>query len=250
MIRIIIILIFALYFLPAHGDDDETAETIVPASLAELAERADLVAVVQVRDTDYFMRRDIPVSGSAYLRILIPYKLDRPLDVIDVFEKGLHEHECYFDNPSVFEEGRRYLVFLQRDPEDEERFLGMDQGCALEILVDENNRYAIRYPADGILLSDELSPLARPIRFADSYAVVDEEDISPEWRNEMAEAGYLVEFIPPEVSDTGQRANWMPEPEDPHRYWLYTHGIDLGTLRQMLGAENLTWDRHQRRAPD
>jgi hypothetical protein len=171
------------------------------------------------------------------------------MDVIEVFEKGLHPSECYFETVSVFEEGRRYLVFLKRDPEDNERFRGLAQGCALEVLVNESNHYVVRFPADGIALSDDLDALAQPTRFADRYAVVDEEDISPDWRNEMAQAGFLVEFTPPEPSEGAIRPNWMPEPEDPHRYWLYTHGIDLGALRRLIGAENLTNDRHQRRPP-
>ena len=50
---------------------DEIPEAV---SLTDLAARSDLVALAQVRDTDYRRQREIPVSGSAYLRVLIPYK--------------------------------------------------------------------------------------------------------------------------------------------------------------------------------
>ena len=60
----VITLILLLHAVPAFSEaaDDQA---ISPISLAELALSADLVVVAQVKDTDYFMRRDIPVSGSA-----------------------------------------------------------------------------------------------------------------------------------------------------------------------------------------
>ncbi|MBT8064120.1 MAG: hypothetical protein KJN94_03800, partial [Gammaproteobacteria bacterium] len=60
-----------------------------PRSLAELAAEADLVALAQLRDTDYRRQRNIPVSGAAYLRVLIPYKGVKAGEIIEVFEKGL-----------------------------------------------------------------------------------------------------------------------------------------------------------------
>ena len=188
-------------------------------SLSELAAAADLVAVAQVRDTDYRRRRDIPVSGSAYLAILIPYKTDRPSDLVEVYEKGLHEAECYFPNPSVVEEGRRYLLFLKRDMEDPERYRGLPQGCALEVLVDGNNRYAVRYPADGIRFRDDLTGLAAPMTFSDGYSVVLDEDLPPEAREAMLNAGQIIAH--------GDNA------------WQYTTGIELGALRALIGREAL-----------
>ena len=114
-----------------------------PSSLAELAQQAEFVALAQVRDTDYLRRRDIPVSGSAYLKVLIPYKGDASTDLVEVYEKGLHEHECYFPNPTLFEEGRRYLLFLRRDPENPERYRGLPAGCAVDVLVDEDNALSL-----------------------------------------------------------------------------------------------------------
>ena len=137
-------LIFAIGNTPANGDLENNS---TPVSLSELAARADLVAVAQVKDTDYFYTRAFPSEGSAYLKILITYKTNKANEeIIEVYEKGLHSNECYFENPTVLEEGRRYLVFFRLDPEDPKIYRGLPEGCALEILVDENNRYALRYP--------------------------------------------------------------------------------------------------------
>ena len=167
------------------------AEPIDPVSLTDLALRSDLVAVAQVRDTDYRLRREIPVSGSAYLRPLITYKGDDAVDIFEIYEKGLHERACYFPNPTVFEEGRRYLVFLVRDPEDPERYRALPEGCALDVLVTRDNRYALRYPADGIRLSDDLDRLAKSMDFADRYAIVADEDLLPQRRDHLLALGAI-----------------------------------------------------------
>ena len=115
----------------------QEAPPTAPISLAELAGKADLIMLAQVKDTDYFYRHDYPVSGSAYLKPLIHYKGGKPADIVEVYEKGLHVNECYFPNPSVFEEGRRYLLFLRQDPDQPERYRGLAEGCALDVLVDK-----------------------------------------------------------------------------------------------------------------
>jgi hypothetical protein len=191
----------------------------VPAAigLAELTTRADLVALVQVRDTDYLTRRNIPVSGSAYLEVLIPYKPGGTAGLIEVYEKGLQEKACYFPNPDVTEEGRRYLVFLQRDPEHAERFRGLPEGCALDVLVASDNRYVLRVPLTGIALSGPIGNLARQTDFSDGYAVVDDDDLLPEQRNAMLGAGQI----------------------RPYREgrWIYTMGIDLAAARELMRLE-------------
>ena len=196
-----------------HAAPDPQRDT-TPPSLSELATAADLVALAQVRDTDYRRQRDIPVSGSAFLRILIAYKSDRDDELLEVYEKGLHEHECYFPNPTVFEEGRRYLLFLRRDPDDPERYRGLPQGCALEVLVTRDNRYAVRYPASGFELNDALVDLAEPMAFADRYALVADEDLAPAERNALRAAGHI-------------------EPAGDER-WRYTHGVDLTAVRGLI----------------
>jgi len=197
-----------------------------PISLAELATKADLVVLAQTKDTDYLRRRDIPVSGSAYLKVLIPYKTPKkavqPDDIIEVYETGLHQHECYFPNPSVFEEGRRYLLFLQIDPEDDERYRGLPQGCALDVLVGSDNRYALRFPVTGMELSDRLEALARDMAFSDGYAVVDDEAVLPEQRDAMLRAGQIKPY-----GGTGDRQ------------WVYSRGVSLAAVRELMGPDNL-----------
>jgi len=219
--RWIITLILLLHVLPACAEEaDDPA--VSPISLSELAASADLVVLAQVKDTDYFLRRDIPVSGSAWLKVLIPYKVDGPVDLIEVYEKGLSDQECYFQNPSVFEEGRRFLMFLKKDPGDEGRYRGMPQGCALDVLVDSDNRYVLRYPVTGINLSDPLGELARDMKFSDSYAIVDDEELLPAQREAMLADGQIVPY------------------ESPRRRWVYTRGISLTAVRKLLGLDTLS----------
>ena len=216
MMRRIITLILLLHALPAFAEEADD-RAVSPISLAELAASADLVVLAQVKDTDYFLRRDIPVSGSAYLKVLIPYKTDSPVDLIEVYEKGLRDQECYFPNPSVFEEGQRFLLFLKKDPGDEDRYRGLPQGCALDVLVDSDNRYALRYPVTGINLSDPLGELARDMKFSDSYAIVDDE-LHPAQREAMLADGQIVPY------------------ESPGRKWIYTRGISLTAVRKLMGT--------------
>jgi hypothetical protein len=190
------------------------SEEVDPVGLSELAGRSDFVALAQVRDTDYRLRRDIPVSGSAYLRPLITYKGDGDVEVFEVYEMGLREHACYFPNPDVFEEGRRYLVFLVRDEQETDRYRGHPQGCALAVLVDADNRYALRFPADGIALVDDLDALAQPMRFADRYAVIADGDLVPMRRDKLLQQNA--------IEARGPRA------------WRYTRGIPLTEARRLI----------------
>jgi hypothetical protein len=190
-----------------------------PVSLSELAAKADLVAVAQVKDTDYVYTRSFPSEGSAFLNILIAYKENRPGDeIIEIYEKGLHPNECYFENPTVFQEGRRYLVFFRIDPEDPETYRGLAQGCALEILVSKDNRYALKYPIVGLRLADKLDELATEYDFQDYYALVSEESLSPAERDDLLERGLIVPY---------------------QDQFKYTHGIDLTVARSLIKAEAL-----------
>ena len=53
-----------------------------PASLSTLAEKADIVAVAQIKDTDYIYTRSFPSEGSAFLKTLITYKANKPAEKI------------------------------------------------------------------------------------------------------------------------------------------------------------------------
>ncbi len=201
--------------------------------LAQLAAEADVVALVQMRDGDYRYRREFPVSGSAHLKVLIAYKADQPLEMIEVYETGLHPNECYFPNPNVFEEGRRYLVFLRRDPDDKQRYRGLPEGCALDVLVTTDNAYVLRIPVTGIELSDDLQQHAMPMKFADSYARESEELLDSAQREAWLKEGWLTR----EITEQGPQL-------------IYTQGVSLDTVRNLMGPEGVSLDRHQKRLPE
>lgn len=187
-------------------------------SLTELAAQADAVVLAQVRDTDYVYRRGFPVRGSAFFDVLIRYKLDGPADLLEVHEEGLHDNECYFPNPTVFEEGRRYLLFLRRDPAQPDRYRGLSAGCAVEILVERSNRYAVRMPVTGIALSDALADRSEPMEFADPHARETDESLSPPDRDAWLAAGWL-------APTSGG--------------YVYTRGVDLGIVRRLIDPQAL-----------
>jgi len=227
----LICLVLAMVATPLFAQIERPAP---PISLADLGAKAEVIVLAQVKDTDYFYRHEYPVSGSAYLKILIPYRIDKPLEIIEVYEHGLHENECYFSNPTVFEEGRRYLLFLQRDPDQPERYRGLTVGCALDVLVKGDNHYALRYPVTGIDLADALEDLAKEMQFGDSYAIEDEDSLTSTERNSLLDAGWIVPF---EKSKKKTVPNVLgaPQVDVAARQWIYTHGIDLATIRKMLG---------------
>jgi hypothetical protein len=194
---------------------DEAPPPAGPISLSELTVRSDLVALVQVQDTDYEFTRGFPSGGTAYLKVLIPYKANRTSGgLIEVYEEGLHENECYFDAPTVFEEGRRYLVFLRSSKAFTGQYQGHPNGCALEVFVTHENLYALKFPLTGIQLADDLGSYATEVAFSDGNAYVDDEKISHAVRNDLLARGLLVRF-------DGR--------------FGYTHGIDLATARTLMG---------------
>jgi len=203
---------------PVTSNDNEPPET-APVSLSELAMKADIVAVAQVKDTGYEYAHSYPNEGSAYLKILIAYKLNNPVEeIVEVYEKGLHANECYFENPTVFEEGRRYLVFFRLDPEDPEIYRGLAEGCALELFVTQNNQYALKYPIEGIKLKDKLDELVSKFDYHDNYAVVSDESLTPEIRKDLLERKLIMPY----------QGNYK-----------YTHGIDLTAVRSLISTEAL-----------
>jgi hypothetical protein len=214
---LLLLSVLACQHAMAEQDDRGT-----PPTLAALARSAEVIALAQVRDTDYRRQREIPVSGSAYLRVLILYQGEPGTDVIEVYEKGLREHECYFPDPTVFEEGRRYLLFLRRDPDNPQRFLGLPEGCAVDVLVDRENRYAVRLPVTGLAFSDRLEELAQNMEFSDPYAVVDDAALPPALRRSMEAAGQIVPH----------------DAEASSRRWRYTQGVSLGRFRELLQLDS------------
>jgi hypothetical protein len=226
---------FLLLSLALTASAVDEADQSQPTSLTELAGGADLVALAQVRDTDYLRRRGIPVSGSAFLQVLIGYKNAPVGELIEVYENGLRDRECYFPGPDVFEEGRRYLLFLMQDPDRPDRFRGLPPGCAIDVLVRTDNRYAVRLPVTGFDLSDALSDHAEEMAFGDAYAVVRDEELPPALRDAMLAAGQIAPHHP-----AGQA--FSPDASTPptFRHWRYTTGVDLGMVRRLMQAESLT----------
>jgi len=209
----------AVHAAALSGSNDNTPPETAPVSLSELAKKADIVAVAQVKDTDYVYARSFPNEGSAFLKILIAYKLNNPVEeIVEVYEKGLHANECYFENPTVLEEGRRYLVFFRLDPEDPEIYRGLAEGCALELFVTQHNQYALKYPTDGIKLKENLDELVTEFDYHDNYAVVKDEALSPEVRNNLLERQLIIPY------------------QDGYKY---TQGIDLTAVRSLISTEAL-----------
>ena len=218
-----LLLILALVLGIATAQEKDEAETAPAMSLRDLAAEADLIALVRVLDTDYEYIREFPSGGTAFLQVLVPYKVSRPLeDIIAVYDEGLHDGECYFGNTSVAEEGRRHLVFLKFSPDVEDQYNGLKTGCALEVLVNEDNLYALRYPVNGMKLADDLSSYAQDMVFNDAYALLEDEEISPDERNTLLASGQL------STVDRGFR---------------YTQGIEISVVRKLMGPEGLTLDR-------
>ena len=209
----------AVYAAEPNGNNDNAPPETKPVSLSELAMKADIVAVAQVKDTDYVYAHSFPNEGSAFLKILIAYKLNNPVEeIVEIYEKGLHANECYFENPTVFEEGRRYLVFFRLDPEDPEIYRGLAEGCALELFVTQNNQYALKYPVEGIKLKDNLDELVSKFDYHDNYAVVPDENLTPEIRNDLLARDLIIPY------------------QDKYKY---THGIDLTAVRSLISTEAL-----------
>lgn len=218
LVRVPIAVLLLIQATPAFAVDNNGKKN-EPVSLSALAAKADLVAIAQVKDTDYVFTRAFPSEGSAFLRTLITYKAARPKeDIFAVYEKGLHPFECYFENPTVFEEGRRYLVFLRHNPQDPESYRGFEEGCALEIFVTKDNRYALKYPVDGIDLSDDMASMVSRFEFRDNYAIVAEEDLSPAERDTLLAKDLIIPY----------QGNYK-----------YTHGVDLTTARRLISADAL-----------
>jgi len=213
----------------ATAQENTEKEAVPEVFLRDLAAEADLIALVRVLDTDYEYIRYFPSGGTAFLQVLVPYKVSRPLeDIISVYDEGLHDGECYFDNPSVMEEGRRHLVFLKFSPDVEDQYNGLKYGCALEVLVREDNLYALRYPLNGMDLTDDFSAHAKAMVFKDPYALLEDEEISPDVRNHLLESGQLIAI------DGSFR---------------YTQGIELSVVRKLMGPQGLTLDRAARQYP-
>jgi len=180
--------------------------------LSKLAAESDLVALAQLIATEYEYTRGFPSKGFATLRILIPYKQPEPLDQVQVIEEGLKESECYFPEISAWQEGQRFLVFLNRLEADQ--FKGHPQLCALPVLVTDGNRYAMRIPQDAIDLGEDGRAMVRELIYADPAARLDATELTGTAIEQMIEEQGLRQ-----IGDE----------------LIYTLGIELTDVRRLIG---------------
>lgn len=177
-------------------------------SLNVLAERADVIAVVQLGVTRYEYQRSIPMKGMAQLEVLIPYKGAEPNQILEVHAEGFAAEACYY--PDGIEDSQRYLVFLNTRAKG--GLEGSKPYCQLPVLVADDAQYALRYPVEGVHIPD--TSIVREFNFNDINAYVD--------------PYYLTE---PELAKVkeGQR---LREMEDGRLRYL--DGIPLPEVRQLM----------------
>ena len=184
-------------------EDTGPGEPWFPANMAEAAELADLVALVQVEGADNERVRDTVVRGKAKLDVLIGYKGARRGERIQVNDFGVRGFKCYY--PDRVNEGNRYLVFLKKDHEYEpERrneppaYRGQYPSCALPVYVSDDSQYVVRYPIDGFDLPEAVQ--VREFTFRDPAARIYVDEITLEqerrYRDELGAVrrGMRLEF--------------------------------------------------------
>ncbi|MEM9531888.1 MAG: hypothetical protein AAGA23_13330 [Pseudomonadota bacterium] len=195
------------------------AQITASATLAELAAEADVIAVVQVTQTDYEKTRSFPSSGWALLKVLVPYRGVARGDVLEVTEKGLGDFRCYYPELGTWQfEGDRFLVFLRRAGEDS--FRGRAPGCRIPVLVSDDNRYWVRYPVDNLNIEDE--GVIQEVSYVDPAARIDASDFTRA-RLAALESDYLARRV---------------ESDDPlappDLIYEYTRGITLSDARRLM----------------
>lgn len=164
--------------------------------LAERAATSDIVALAQLDRIDYEYNREFPVDGEAWLRPLITYRSQAPLKgVIIVREQGLSENECYFPRMAPWDERPRYLLFLVVDGETGS-IEGHPDGCAIEILVTADARYAARWPqpafgGDNGRGGETLQSMVEEMTFQGPMARIDASDMLIHQRRERAERDFM-----------------------------------------------------------
>ena len=193
----------ALLVMPlliAAQDDSAQAQSDPSQShshwLAGRAASADIVALAQLDRIDYEYERDFPIDGEAWLRPLITYRTQAPLKgVIIVREQGLSENECYFPRMAPWDERPRYLLFLVTDSETG-TIKGHPDGCAIEILVTADSRYAARWPQPAFggengRGDEALQALVEEMTFQGPMARIDASDMLIHQRRERAERDFM-----------------------------------------------------------
>jgi hypothetical protein len=206
---------------PAFSNPEEKTETPPPEfhSFAEATQWADTIAIAQVEDINYKKKRSLNASGSAWLKILVPYKGDIDKDdYIEVSAKGFEDWACYY--PDRLNEGQRYLVFLKKQPNGQ--YTGFKPWCQMQVLLDDQGRYALRYPLDAnVPVPPEY---IQDINYVDPHSRVDATEWSSLRREEWAKTHFAREIV--------------TEKEATKQYEMkYTKGIPVEYFRKLMQLE-------------
>jgi len=181
--------------------------------LSTVAAKADIIAVIQVDETDYQRGHGIPMSGEATARVLVAYKGATRGEVLTIRAKGLGAEQCYY--PGRENEGPRFLAFLHEVAPRKHSFdprivSGVKPNCALPIFVTANAAYALRYPIDDFAIPKSL---VHDMTFADPYSYVD--------KNELTQAQIAAIISRYAAEDTGEHLH-------------YTRGVKLADIRGLM----------------
>ncbi len=188
-------------------------------SFAQAANWADTIAIAQVEDIDYKKKRNLNASGTAWLKILVPYKGDiNKDDYIEVKAEGLEDWVCYY--PDRINEGERYLVFLKKDKNGQ--YTGFKPWCQLQVLLDDQGHYALRFPLDTP--APVPAEYVRQINFQDPHARIDATEWSSLRREDWAKSHSAREI----VSDNGVTKRYEMK---------YTKGIPVEYFRPLMQLE-------------
>lgn len=205
---------------PDSDPSTEQEQTKTESNLAELTAKSDLVAIVQVFETDYQKTREFPSSGIGYLKVLIPYKGAEKGDLIQVKEKGLADDACYYPEIEVLQlEGDRFLVFLKKDGPKLETYHGYAPACKIPVFVTQDNSYAIGYPVTGVDLPEQY---VKDIQYGDPAAMLDLTEWSSSQSEEYANTYRLKPVVP------------GPEYQENAKIYIYTQGIPVPGLYKLL----------------
>ncbi|MEM7705126.1 MAG: hypothetical protein AAF358_06205 [Pseudomonadota bacterium] len=207
---------------------DATTPTQPPPSaaagqtLAAMAAGADAIAVVRVAQTEYARTRAFPSSGWALLEVLVPYRGVEKGQLLEVTERGLGEQRCYYPELGTWQfEGDRFFVFLKKGEGDTWR--GRAPACRLPVLVDDANRFLLRFPVEGLKIDEE--GVVEEVQFNDPAARVDASDFTRAKIREL-EDFYLATRV---VSDDPLAP--------PDLVYQYTRGITLANVRRLMNRD-------------
>lgn len=205
-----------------------TVETEYGHWLAERAAQSDVVVVAQLERTDYEYRRGFPVDGRTWFRVLFDYKTPREMERLIVLETGLNPEGCYFPDLPLFDEQPRYLLFLAYDEEGALR--GHVDGCAVELAVNEQGRYAAIWPQTAfrrqILESTEADTDANPPGLD---SVLESRTVDMEFQGPLSRIDGS-QMIAHQRRQMAEEEDLRIEGTD----LIRTRGIELSDLRQLM----------------